>query len=187
VTKFNDYALLAEQASLVELGGLLGDAWIMLHPNLFKEETATESLKNKIDQLLLARSRGVVKPGRSTIATALLQCDKDAYERTGVTKFKDYALLAEQASLVELGGLQGDARIALQPSLLKEGTTPKSLTPPTAHRSSFPASQHTSTPWITSTTSLPYPTTPTQYFTFGCVGRAHPAMLRATYDMPRQY
>ena len=172
VTKFKDYALLAEQASLVELGGLMADAWIMLHPNLFKEETAAESLKNKtrrltppqflplIDQLLLARSRGVVKPGRSAIAIAVLQCDKDAYGRAGVTKFKDYALLAEQASLVELGGLKADAWIALHPNLLKEETTPKSLTPPTAHRSSFPASQHTSTPWITSATSLPYATTP---------------------------
>jgi hypothetical protein len=175
VAKFKDYALLAEQASLVELGGLLGDAWIALHPNLFKEATTTESLENKtrrltppqflplIDQLLLARSKGVVKPGRSTIAIALLQCDKDVYERAGVTKFKDYALLAEQASLVELGGLQGDAWIALHPSLSKEETTPKSLTPPTAHPSSSPAPQYnvdTSTPSMPSTISPPYATTP---------------------------
>jgi hypothetical protein len=33
--------MLAQQASLIKLGGREGDAWIMLHPNLFKDKTNT--------------------------------------------------------------------------------------------------------------------------------------------------
>jgi hypothetical protein len=40
-----------------------------------------------INQLLLARSKGNTKPGRSTIAVALSQCDQDVYKRADVNKF----------------------------------------------------------------------------------------------------
>ncbi|OJA12224.1 hypothetical protein AZE42_12266 [Rhizopogon vesiculosus] len=152
VTRFWEYILQAEQASLVVLGGqeIQGEqSWIGLHPDLFKEETtaepveeiavefvdetAIESVEDKIrrltppqflpliEQLLLARLKGIVKPGMSTIAFTLLRYDKDAYKRMGVNKFRDYASLAEQASLIELGGWEGDAWIALHPNWFQGG------------------------------------------------------------------
>jgi hypothetical protein len=48
-----------------------------------------------INQLLLARSKGNTKPGRSTIAVALSQCDQDVYKRADVNKFKDYSALVQ--------------------------------------------------------------------------------------------
>jgi hypothetical protein len=75
-----------------------------------------------INQLLLARSKGNTKPGRSTIAVALSQCDKDVYKRAGVSTFKEYSALAQRASLIELGGREGDAWIALLPDLFKDKT-----------------------------------------------------------------
>jgi len=150
VLSFGDYITRAEQASLIECGE--SDTWIAVHPNLFKEETVIESVEDKIrritppqfhpliDQLLLARSDGVMKPTRSMIATALIQHDKDVYARAGVATFGDYASQAKQASIVELGG-QEDQReslwIKLHPDLFKAPeTTPKSPPPPTAHNDS---------------------------------------------------
>ncbi|KAJ8588006.1 hypothetical protein M405DRAFT_820514 [Rhizopogon salebrosus TDB-379] len=194
VNTFKDYSMLAQQASLIELGGREGDAWIALHPNLFKDKTnaqksptpstvlnnsffasqgnvrtstATtppsssasqstipESVEDKIrritpaqflpliNQLLLARSKGNTKPGRSTIADALSQCDKDVYKRAGVNKFKDYSMLAQQASLIKLGGWEGDAWIALHPNLFKDKTiASKSPTPSTVLNNSSSAPQ----------------------------------------------
>jgi len=164
--------------------------WIKLHPNLFKAPETTpkspppptahndssltlqDDVEDKvrhltppqflplINQLLLARSKGIMKPGRSTIATALIQCDKDAYTRAGVNRFGSYASRAEQASLVELGGSEGDAWIALHPSLFKEETIPKSPTTPSpihSNSSSSAAPQDNVNPTPSST---PHATTP---------------------------
>jgi hypothetical protein len=245
VDTFQDYTLLAEQASLIELGGQEPQAWISLHPSLFKEETnadawksrttssansnrstapqhdtkasilptatipspsiasqstirnrnaptnntsssmtqtsvtltsqeswlapsvpdfditiprvgmpspqatsvisdnrdnyppmhqalPTESVEDKIrrltppqflpliNQLLFARSKETMKPRRTIIAVALRQYDEDVYKLAGVNKFKDYTLLAQQASLIELGGLGGEAWIALHPNWFEE-------------------------------------------------------------------
>jgi hypothetical protein len=166
--------------------------WIKLHPNLFKAPETTpkspppptahndssltlqDDVEDKvrrltppqflplINQLLLGRSKGIMKPGRSTIAAALSHCDKDAYTRAGVNRFRDYASQAEQASLVELGGSEGDAWIALHPSLFKEETTPKSPTPSPIHSnsSSSPVPQDNVNPTTSSTTPPPHATAP---------------------------
>ncbi|KAG0705181.1 NYN domain-containing protein, partial [Suillus ampliporus] len=55
-----------------------------------------------INLLLLARSKGNIKPSRSIIAVDLVQFDKNVYKRAGVTRFAQYTALAEQASLLEL-------------------------------------------------------------------------------------
>ncbi|OAX41325.1 hypothetical protein K503DRAFT_735880 [Rhizopogon vinicolor AM-OR11-026] len=190
VTRFWEYILQAEQASLVVLGGHESQgeqSWIALHPNLFKEETTTEpveeiavefvnetaieSVEDKIrrltppqflpmiEQLLLARSKGIMKPGMFTIAFTLLQYDKDAYKRMGVNKFRDYALLAEQAFLIELGGREGDAWIALHPNWFKEETNAPPSTPSTVHSNDYPASQD-NIEALVSTSSTPPPALP---------------------------
>ncbi|OAX33591.1 hypothetical protein K503DRAFT_859713 [Rhizopogon vinicolor AM-OR11-026] len=173
VTRFWDYAWRAEQASLVVLGGNESQgeqAWIALHPDLFKEETTTEpveeiavefveetaieSVEDKIrrltppqfvpliEQLLLMRSKGVMKPGRSAVAIALVEHDKGVYKRAGVTKWKDYASHAEKAFLIELGGLEGDVWISLHPRWFKEETNaPTSSTPSSVRSNGSPAPQ----------------------------------------------
>ncbi|OJA11526.1 hypothetical protein AZE42_12092 [Rhizopogon vesiculosus] len=256
VSEFRDYASLAEQASLIELGGSEGDAWIALHPNLFKEETTTEpveeiavesvketaiesveetaieSVEDKIrrltppqflplieqlltarlkgimkpgmysiaftllqydkdaykrmgdkirrltppqflplmEQLLMARSKGIMKPGMFAIAYTLLQYDGDVYKRMGVNKFRDYASLAEQASLIELGGSEGNAWMALHPIWFMEETNVPSPTPSTVRSNSSPAPQDnievlastsfTPPPSTAPRTTTPHPNTP---------------------------
>jgi hypothetical protein len=83
-----------------------------------------------INQLLLARSKGNMRPGRSMIAVALCKDDKNVYKIAGVKKFKHYVLLAERASLIELGQSGSDRWIALHPKLFEEETSaPESPTP----------------------------------------------------------
>ncbi|KAJ8583655.1 hypothetical protein M405DRAFT_828247 [Rhizopogon salebrosus TDB-379] len=75
-----------------------------------------------VNQLLMARSKGIMKPTRSDIAVALRQHDKDVFKRAGVDRFGEYAWKAEKASIVELGGKesQGEpAWISLHPSWFK--------------------------------------------------------------------
>ena len=69
-----------------------------------------------IHVLLAARECGISHPLRSTIGLALVQSDNQVYQRAGVSKFRDYATLAEQAGIVELGGRGGSAWIALHPN-----------------------------------------------------------------------
>lgn len=69
-----------------------------------------------IHLLLAAREAGINRPPRSIIAVALVKSDKQVYQRAGVSRFKDYTALAEQAGVIELGGIAGDAWIALHPS-----------------------------------------------------------------------
>ena len=71
--------------------------------------------KPLIHLLLAARESGITLPSRSTIAVALVQSDNQVYQRAGVSKFRDYAALAEQAGIVELGGKDG-GWIALHPN-----------------------------------------------------------------------
>ncbi|KAG6335872.1 hypothetical protein ID866_3209 [Astraeus odoratus] len=68
-----------------------------------------------IQQLLADRSKGIVHSGRSEVAVALVTSDKDVYKRMGVLKFKQYAMLAQQAGVVVLGGTSADPWIALHP------------------------------------------------------------------------
>ncbi|KAJ8583648.1 hypothetical protein M405DRAFT_884728, partial [Rhizopogon salebrosus TDB-379] len=117
-----------------------------------------------IDQLLLARSKGNTRPGRFIVALALCQYDKDVYKRAGVTTFKDYSMLAQRASLIELGGREGDTWITLHPNLFKDKTNaPKSPTPSTVlrNRSSAPQGNvRTSTATISPSNSASQSTIP---------------------------
>jgi hypothetical protein len=107
-----------------------------------------------INRLLLARSKGEMKSFRSIIAIDLVQHDKNVYLRAGVTRFAQYTALAEQASLIQLGGREGDAWIALHPNLFKQdinSDTPQpSAAPSTAH------DNNSSTPHV----NIPHTKTP---------------------------
>lgn len=69
-----------------------------------------------IHLLLAAQERGIVRPSRSIIALDLVKTDEQVYRRAGVSRFRDYTALAEQAGIIELGGKEGDAWIALHPN-----------------------------------------------------------------------
>lgn len=72
-----------------------------------------------IQQLVADRRNSVFRSSRSDVA-ALLQVDKKAFERVGVTKFKGYITHAQRLGLVVLGGAEGDAWVALHPDWLTE-------------------------------------------------------------------
>ncbi|KAG1778550.1 NYN domain-containing protein [Suillus placidus] len=119
-----------------------------------------------INRLLLARSKREMKSSRSTIAIDLVQYDKSVYLRAGVTRFAQYTALAEQASLVQLGGREGDAWITLHPDLFRQdidsGTPQSSSTPLTVHDNNSPTPQadisYTRAPTPSSST-MPQPST----------------------------
>ncbi|KAG2349378.1 hypothetical protein BDR05DRAFT_985929 [Suillus weaverae] len=119
-----------------------------------------------INRLLLARSKREMKSSRSLIAIDLVQYDKSVYLRAGVTRFAQYTALAEQASLVQLGGREGDAWITLHPDLFRQdidSSTPQSSsTPSTVHDNNSPTPQdnisYTRTPTPSSST-MPQPST----------------------------
>ncbi|KAG2061459.1 hypothetical protein BDR06DRAFT_946888 [Suillus hirtellus] len=121
-----------------------------------------------INRLLLARSKGEMKPSRSIIAADLMQQDKNVYLSAGVTRFAQYTALAEHASLIQLGGREGDAWITLHPNLFRQDidldTPQSSSTPPTVHSNNSPTPQdnipHTKTPSPTSSPSAIPPPTP---------------------------
>ncbi|EMD38653.1 hypothetical protein CERSUDRAFT_113830 [Gelatoporia subvermispora B] len=69
-----------------------------------------------IDLLALHRAQGNPRPLRGTIAVALVGRSKDVYANAGVRRFKDYTMLAESAGIVELGGFEAQAWIALTPA-----------------------------------------------------------------------
>ncbi|KAG9318409.1 hypothetical protein JVU11DRAFT_500 [Chiua virens] len=66
--------------------------------------------------LLAAQEKGIARPLRSPIAVDLVLLDKQVYQRAGVSRFREYTALAEQANIIELGGTAGDAWIALHPN-----------------------------------------------------------------------
>ena len=72
--------------------------------------------KPLIHLLLAARESGITHPSRSTIASDLVQSDKQVYQRAGVLRFREYTALAEQVGIIELGGREADAWIALHPN-----------------------------------------------------------------------
>ena len=96
--------------------------------------------KPLIDLLLAARERGIARPTRSTIALDLVQSNKQVYQHAGVSRFRDYTALAEQAGIIELGGREGGAWIALHPNWFRvDGVT-------TTHSFSNTVSSPTSDP-----------------------------------------
>ncbi|KAF7789554.1 hypothetical protein EIP86_000500 [Pleurotus ostreatoroseus] len=69
---------------------------------------------------ILEASRREGQPSllRSHVALQLTRRNPAVYQEAGVTKFKDYAALAESMGLIELGGFQGTAWISLASSHL---------------------------------------------------------------------
>lgn len=68
----------------------------------------------KAIELLCAEKR-TERPLRSNVALKILEVDKRVYNLAGVPKFKQYAELAKQQAIVELGGSEGEAWISLRP------------------------------------------------------------------------
>ncbi|KAG1891525.1 hypothetical protein F4604DRAFT_1706851 [Suillus subluteus] len=97
-----------------------------------------------VNQLLLARSKGILKPSRSDIANDLVRVDKDVYKRARATKFADYASLAKEASIIEFGGgtTRSNSWITLHSRFRQEFDAPKSSTPSTDHNNNPPAPQN---------------------------------------------
>ncbi|KAG6884502.1 hypothetical protein C0993_010525 [Termitomyces sp. T159_Od127] len=61
------------------------------------------------------RSKGFPRPFRSGIALELVSKDNMVYRRAGTERFGQYVALAEKAGIIELGGKEGGAWIALRP------------------------------------------------------------------------
>lgn len=97
-----------------------------------------------INQLLLARSKGILNPSRSDIANDLIRVDKDVYKRARATKFADYALLAKEASVIEFGGgtTRSNSWITLHTRFRQELDAPKSSTPSIDHSNNPPTSHN---------------------------------------------
>ena len=71
-----------------------------------------DKFKTLVEYLKTYRSKGNVRPLRTQIAVELSR-DSTTYRQAGVTKFRDYAAMAEKEGIIELGGWQGTAWIAL--------------------------------------------------------------------------
>jgi hypothetical protein len=116
-----------------------------------------------INQLLLARSKGDMRPRRSIIPVALHEDDEDVYKLAGVNKFEDYALLAQEASLIELGGSGSEAWISLHPNLFEEEIgVPESSAPLTVHSDNPSALQDDIRAPTSPTATIPPPSTEPQ-------------------------
>ncbi|KAF8841187.1 DUF537-domain-containing protein [Paxillus ammoniavirescens] len=110
-----------------------------------------------IHLLLAARENGVTHPTRSVVAVNLVKADKQVYRRVGTSRFRDYIALAEEAGLVELGGREGNAWIALHPSWFDEGSkrSPQSDSSSSVPSSMSDSPKATQNPSPTSCTSSP--------------------------------
>ncbi|KNZ75414.1 hypothetical protein J132_02746 [Termitomyces sp. J132] len=68
-----------------------------------------------VQRLQFHRSKGFSRPFRSGVATELASKDNMVYRRAGTERFGQYVALAEKAGIIELGGKEGGAWIALRP------------------------------------------------------------------------
>ncbi|KAG1756177.1 NYN domain-containing protein [Suillus occidentalis] len=123
-----------------------------------------------INQLLLARSKGILNPSRSDIANDLIRVDKDVYKRARATKFADYALLAKEASVIEFGGgtTRSNSWITLHTRFRQELDAPKSSTPSIDH-SNNPPTSHNDTRTKTSSAAPTLPSKPL----ITCLSKVH--------------
>ena len=87
-------------------------------------EAARQQIRAKfwplIQRLLADRSTGILRSSRSEVAVAVLELDKNAYKRAGVTKFKSYSQMAQTAGVVMLGGTSAHPWMTLHPDWLDE-------------------------------------------------------------------
>ncbi|KAG6376081.1 hypothetical protein JVT61DRAFT_2052 [Boletus reticuloceps] len=115
--------------------------------------------KPLVHLLLAARESGIFRPSRSTVALALVQSDKQVYQRAGVSKFRDYTALAEQAGIIELGGLGASAWIMLHPNWCGvDGTTTQSPTSSSPEVTQSPLVTNPKTPPMERTAIFQSPT-----------------------------
>ena len=68
-----------------------------------------------VERLEHHRSKGSLRPFRSVVAVELASQYQNVYRRAGVERFGAYVALAETAGIIELGGREGGAWIALRP------------------------------------------------------------------------
>lgn len=129
VAKFKEYVALAVGAKVVVIGGADGNAWISLPmsskqndtpaprnsmPNNPNMSNVPERFKILVKQLQKLRLKGVERPLRSTVGSALLEQSQSLYQNAGFNTFKEYAAAAEKAGIVQLGGSDGQAWISLR-------------------------------------------------------------------------
>jgi len=62
------------------------------------------------------RACGVLQPLRTTVACALVERDRAAYQSVGVQRWSQYAPLAVSAGIIKLGGWQAAAWVSLEPA-----------------------------------------------------------------------
>ncbi|EKM55732.1 uncharacterized protein PHACADRAFT_184504 [Phanerochaete carnosa HHB-10118-sp] len=74
-----------------------------------------DPFQSLVDVLDSARRAGQTKMLRSHLAIQLTKRNERVYRDAGVTKFKEFAALAQQQGIIELGGSEGSAWIALLP------------------------------------------------------------------------
>ncbi|KAG6821157.1 hypothetical protein H0H93_005377 [Arthromyces matolae] len=108
-----------------QLPVLLSNADSTLLSSTMKVEPVKHSLRQPkvvppkfsllVQRLEFHRSKGLSRPSRSDIALELASKDHMVYKRAGAERFGQYVALAEKEGIVELGGKEAGAWIALQP------------------------------------------------------------------------
>lgn len=87
-------------------------------------KTVPPGFKLLVQRLEFHRSKGVSRPFRSGVAVELATQDNMLYRRAGAERFGQYVALAEKAGIIELGGREGGAWIALRPEWYGAKQTP---------------------------------------------------------------
>ena len=77
-----------------------------------KPPPVPDKFKVLVECLKSYRSKGIIQPLRSQIATEIAQ-NGITYRRAGVTRFSEYTAIAEKEGIIVLGGWKGTAWIAL--------------------------------------------------------------------------
>jgi hypothetical protein len=72
-----------------------------------------EKFKTLVQCLKTLRSKGTLRPLRGVIALEIGHSGT-TYRQAGVLKFREYAAMAEKVGIIELGGSEGRAWIALR-------------------------------------------------------------------------
>lgn len=91
------------------------------HRESASSPVSSERFSLMVSLLNEARRAGRPQMLRSQLSVQLKQHNPDVFVTAGVFKFKDYAALAEQHGVVELGGSEGSAWIALRPEWYSQG------------------------------------------------------------------
>ena len=77
---------------------------------------SVDPFQHLIDILDAALRAGQSTLPRSYVSIQLKKRDERVYQAVGVTKFREYAALAKQQGIIELGGSEGHAWISLLPT-----------------------------------------------------------------------